>query len=119
MDRIRKGSVLEDGTIIVGHLAHELDVDVAIVLRARPEIIEQRLRARGYSEGKAVENAEAEAIDVITIESVDSVSRVYEIDASELSVSEAADLVEEIIVGRGERFTAGRIDFSSYILGGY
>jgi len=119
MDRICETSRIEDGTIVVGHLAHELNVDAVIVLRARPEIIEQRLRARGYSEGKAVENAEAEAIDVITIESVDSGRRVYEIDASELSVSEAADRVEEIIGGRGERFAAGRIDFSSYILGGY
>jgi len=102
--------------IVVGHLAHELDVDAVIVLRADPSIIEERLRARGYSEQKVKENAEAEAIDVITIESLESGKKVYEIDGSVMSINEIADCVEEIIEGRGERFRPGAIDFSSYIL---
>jgi len=104
------------GEIVVGHLAHELDVDAVIVLRADPSIIEERLRARGYSEKKVKENAEAEAIDVITIESLESGKKVYEIDGSVMSINEIADCVEEIIEGRGERFRPGAIDFSSYIL---
>ncbi|MDY6985884.1 MAG: adenylate kinase family protein [Candidatus Thermoplasmatota archaeon] len=107
--------------IVVGHLAHELDVDAIIVLRADPSLIEERLRARGYSEKKVKENAEAEAMDVITIESLERGKAVYEVDTSGMSIREVADRVEEIIKGGVDKrkYAPGKVDFSSYILEGY
>ncbi len=107
--------------IVVGHLAHELGVDAIIVLRADPSIIEKRLRARGYSEKKVKENAEAEAIDVITIESLERGKAVYEVDTSGMSIREVADQVEEIMKGGEDKrkYAPGKIDFSSYILEEY
>jgi len=134
--RLQPGSKQEDCmAIVVGHLAHELDVDAVIVLRADPSTIEERLRARGYSEKKVKENAEAEAIDVITIEALEKGKVVYEIDTRGIGIKEVADRVEEIIKGKREgkgggeveggekgeerKYSPGKIDFSSYILGGY
>jgi len=118
VERVNKNllSLAVKDCVIEGHLAHELDVDVVIVLRARPEIIEKRLRERGYGEEKVAENAEAEAIDVITIEALEKGEGVYEIDGSDMDLSTIADSIEQIMKGNGENFRPGRIDFSSYVL---
>ena len=115
VNRNLESLVIKD-CVIEGHLAHELDADVVIVLRARPEIIEKRLRERGYGEEKVAENAEAEAIDVITIEALEKGREVYEIDGSDMDLSMIADSIEQIMKGNGENLRPGRIDFSSYIL---
>ncbi len=49
-------------TVIDGHLSHHLPVDAVIVLRCSPNVIEDRLRARGYSEAKISENCEWELL---------------------------------------------------------
>lgn len=103
--------------ILVGHLSHLMTVDLIIVLRCRPSIVAERLRARGYSEGKVRENAEAEALDVILVEAVETGREVREIDTSSISAEDTADAFEEILAGEKEKYAVGHIDWSEEVLG--
>ena len=59
-------------TLIDGHLSHLLPVDAVILLRCHPEVLQQRLIERGYSESKVNENVEAELIGSIAAECLTS-----------------------------------------------
>jgi adenylate kinase len=102
--------------VFESHLAHHLDVDRVVVLRCHPERVERRLRERGEPPEAAVENAEAEALDVILAEAVDrhGRDRVYEIDTTDRSPAEVAAAVDAVC--RGEREpSAGEVEFSGYL----
>jgi adenylate kinase len=109
----------EDIVIVEGHLSHLLPVDLIIVLRCSPALLEERLRSRGWSEGKIRENMEAEACDVILIEALDSDVEVCEVDTTCLDPGQVADAVEGIIRGEREKYTPGHIDWSEEVLGWY
>ncbi|MFC7173378.1 adenylate kinase family protein [Haloplanus litoreus] len=98
------------------HLAHHLDADRVVVLRCRPDVLEDRLRDRGASEAKATENAESEALDVILSEAVDrhGPADVYEIDTTERTPAEVAADIEAVIAGDREP-SAGDVDFLDYL----
>lgn len=51
--------------LVEGHLSHLLEPDLLLLLRCRPSLLEDRLRARGYPEAKVRENLEAEAMGII------------------------------------------------------
>ena len=103
---------LRNGLIILeGHLSHLLNPDIVIVLRCNPLELKKRLESKGWSEEKVLENVEAELTDVILIEALDGSENVYEIDTTNLSAEEVADIVEMIIKGKGEEFKPGRIDW--------
>lgn len=89
--------------IVEGHLAHLLPCDRVVVLRCRPDVLAARLASRNYPEEKIAENVEAEALDVILIETLEEHpgEHVLEVDATALSVSAVADRIEQFI--RGER----------------
>lgn len=87
-----------DLTILEGHFSHFF-ASWAIVLRLSPKALRERLEARGYSSEKIKENLEAEALDLILVESVENCSRVDEIDTTDLSPQEVAGLVIKIIKG--------------------
>lgn len=96
-------------TIIEGHFSHYF-ANFAIVLRLDPQELKKRLEARGYYEKKIQENLEAEALDVILVEAVESCNRVDEIDTTGRSSSEVADMVVKII--RGElRLPPGQVSW--------
>lgn len=102
--------------IVEGHLAHLLPCDRMVVLRCRPDILAGRLRERGYGADKVRENALAEALDVILIETLDYFlpEQVYELDTTDKIIRECADEVEQFF--RGEiPPSAGSLDWSSYI----
>ena len=82
--------------IIESHLAHYL-CDLAVVLRTHPNTLKIRLDERGYSDKKVMENVLAESIDVVLCDCYDYCRRVYEIDTSEIKISEAADCLIELI----------------------
>lgn len=103
--------------IFVGHLSHLLSVDLILVLRCRPSIIGERLRVRGYSETKIRENVEAEALDVILVEAVETGREVLEVDVTSLGLEEVADAIEEILAGEREKYAIGHIDWSEEVLG--
>lgn len=83
--------------IFEGHLSHLLDLDTAIVLRTHPEELEKRLREREFPPAKIRENIEAEALAVITTEAIGNFANIYEVDTTELSLEEAAVVVERIL----------------------
>ncbi len=102
--------------IVEGHLSHLLKPDLAIVLRCNPAALKERLMERKWSEEKLMENVEAELLDVILVEALEHAGEVYEIDTTEMSVDEVADVVDGIIKGDEEvrkRYKPGRIDWLS------
>lgn len=105
--------------VVEGHLAHLLSCDLVVVLRCRPDLLEERLTARGYTREKVRENAEAEALDVILVETLEAFPRekVLEVDASALSPEEVADLIEGFMEGTVAP-SVGTVDWSSYLLEG-
>jgi adenylate kinase len=102
--------------ILVGHLSHHLTVDLIVVLRCSPTVLATRLGGRGYSEDKVSENVEAEALDVILIEAVETDRTVLEIDTTNKDVREVLEAMEEILAGEREKYAIGHIDWSEEVL---
>jgi adenylate kinase len=88
--------------IVEGHIAHLLPAELIIVLRCRPDILRARLNTRGYHHGKTTENVEAELLDVILIEALEehTPEQIYEIDATDMTVPEVADMIDDIVAGK-------------------
>ncbi|OPX67260.1 MAG: putative kinase [Methanoregulaceae archaeon PtaB.Bin056] len=101
---------------VEGHLAHLLSCDLIVVLRCRPDVLAERLRARGYSEAKVRENVEAEALDVTLIETLEEFrgDQVLEIDTTDRESGECARLIEEFSQGKIPP-SFGNIDWSGYL----
>lgn len=84
--------------IMEGHLSHLLPADAIIVLRTEPVVLRKRLGERkNYSPSKIKENAEAEALDIILVESVERSDRVFEINTTELDAHEVVKTIVSII----------------------
>jgi adenylate kinase len=103
--------------ILEGHLSHLLPVDAIIVLRAHPLAIRKRLgKRKNYSFEKVRENANAEALDVILVESVELNKNVYEINTTDKNLLSVVKSVISIIEGvkHGkilEEFFPGKINW--------
>ena len=67
-----------------GPLCPLLPCDRIVVLRCRPDVLKQRLAPRKYREEKIRENAEAEALDVFLIETVEEFDpdQIFELDTT-------------------------------------
>lgn len=103
----------DEDLIIEGHMAHFLDLDYCIVLRTRPDILEERLKERSYSEEKVQENVEAEKLDVVLSQAVANQEKVFEIDTTEKTVEETVERIEEALKSKEER--VGVVDWTQYI----
>lgn len=103
--------------IIEGHLSHLLTVDMAVILRCNPLELKKRLATKGWSEGKVSENVQAEILDAVKIEAHQHLTRVFEIDTSNRTPEEVADLFEAIMNGNstGDE-TAWLEDFDHLLL---
>lgn len=102
----------EPGVVFIdSHLSHQCDCSRVIVLRCHPDVLAQRLRARGYSEAKVRENVQAEVLDVILCEATDSDIPVNEIDCTAKPVSEVANLILQAIDGE-DVCQPGNVDWS-------
>ncbi len=119
LDMALNKAELPKDLILVGHLAHLLSVELIVVLRCRPSILRERLRARGYGEKKVKENEEAEALDVILVEAVETGREVLEIDTTLMRSDETADAIEAILAGEKEKYAVGHVDWSEEVLGWY
>ncbi len=104
-------------TIMEGHLSHFLPGDAIIVLRASPVALRRRLgKRREYSFEKVKENANAEALDVILVESTHRSDKVYEINTTDATVRSVVKSVISIIdsLRNGmvlEEFLPGKINW--------
>jgi len=114
-----------DHTLIDGHLSHNLSfIDRVIILRCHPKKLEERLKKVGFQENKIRENVEAEAVDVISIESVElhGIDKVFEINVTETEPDEVAAKVIQIIGAENSakiEYKVGNIDWSEVILEWY
>ncbi|HIH01305.1 TPA: AAA family ATPase [Thermoplasmata archaeon] len=107
---------IEGDALIEGHLSHLVGPDVSIVLRCSPAVLRERLTTKGWSEAKVSENVEAEAVDVVLIEALESAPVVCEIDTTRMSVEAVASAVEEILAGESEKYPVGNVDWSQEVL---
>jgi adenylate kinase len=94
-----------------GHLSHLLDCEAVVVLRCRPDRLAERLRARGYDEGKVRENVQAEILDVILCEAVGSGAPVHELDCTDADAGSVAAAAAEA-VGGGSPHPPGGTDWT-------
>ncbi len=106
--RSREGVVFMEG-----HLSHFMDCGNIVVLRCHPDVLAERLRARGYSEEKVRENVQSEVLDVILCEATDSDIPVHEVDCTSASIEDTADEILSIASGEGEGRLPGSVDWSS------
>ncbi len=97
-------------TILEGHLSHQLNPDMIIVLRCNPKVLKDRLAKKGWEEAKILENLEAEITDSILMETL-SHKTVYEVDASERSPDEVAEVIIKLIEEGSKDFQPGKIDW--------
>jgi adenylate kinase len=101
---------------VEGHLAHMLACDRIVVLRCRPDELRKRLQERKYLKEKIDENAEAEALDVCLIETVEryAPSQILELDTTGRDASYSASQIE--LFARGMIPSAfGSIDWSGFL----
>ena len=112
VDRLNDSLAGMDDCIFEGHLAHFMDVDAIIVLRCHPDVLAERLRARGYGDAKVTENVQAEVLDVILCESVDSEIPTFSVDTTASEPSETASAVEDIMKGDTHQYMPGNIDWT-------
>jgi len=133
-ERVEEGGK-EGGRVVLieSHLSHLLSPEVAVVLRANPALLAERLKQKGFSGPKIRENLEAEVLDIILAEAVERCGVVYEVDTSGKSVEEVASAVREIVLtetagspAKGnlvkakqkslkERHKPGSVDWSSFV----
>ena len=52
-------------TLVEGHLSHLIGPDLCLLLRCSPSLLRERLNTRGYRKEKIRENIEAEALNII------------------------------------------------------
>lgn len=100
-------------TLIEGHLSHHFSADVCIVLRCRPEKLEERLSERDYSEEKVKENMEAEALDLILSEAVDIQEKVVEVDTTGKTVEETVEEIKSLVEEGEESY--GKVDWTDFL----
>ncbi len=101
------------------HYAHEMGVDLAVVLRCSPAVLRARLEARGWPPAKVQENVEAEAIDVITQQAVERLPLVYEVDTTGRTAAQTADAILRILQGQTKGHEPGSVDWSREVLSWY
>ncbi|MCZ7357796.1 MAG: adenylate kinase family protein [Candidatus Methanoperedens sp.] len=103
--------------IMEGHLSHFLPADAVIVLRAHPVALRKRLgKRREYSFEKVKENANAEALDVILVESVERNTNVFEVDTTDRNlqsvVKSVISIIESLKAGNTpQEFLPGKISW--------
>jgi adenylate kinase len=79
-------------------------VDIVIVLRLHPRILEDRLRGKKWSWRKIRENVMAEILSVVTINAIQKFGfeKVYEVDATNKNPDEVLEEIYKILNGEKE-----------------
>ena len=101
--------------LVEGHLSHFCDgADLVIVLRTHPDVLQNRLKDKGFSNDKITENLEAEALDICTFETFQKYGdKTNEIDTSNKNPQEIVNLIKMIMKGK-KHLSVGEVDFSDY-----
>lgn len=105
-----------EDVVIEGHLAHYFPADLCFVLRCSPEVLDERLSQRDYSEAKVRENLESEALDIVLSQAVNYQDTVIEIDTTGLSEEEVVEEIEKRIKEWPDlEAEYGKVDWSSWL----
>ncbi len=86
--------------VVDGHLSHLLPLDGILLLRCRPDVLEERLVAREWPKLKVQENLEAEVLGVIAgeiMENIESTPLILELDTSNTLPEHAAAAILETL----------------------
>ena len=116
LNRFVQKNYQKKNIIIEGHLSHLLSVDFSIILRCDPLVLNERLNAKEWPEKKIKENVGAEILDVIKVEALENMDRVYEVNTTSLTPEEAADTIEDILKGKYEEPHINWLDRYDYLL---
>jgi len=103
-------------SIVEGHLGCEmkLPIDVAVVLRTPPEVLERRLGKRKYGKSKSMENLLAEALDYCTVRAQQNYRDVREIVTDG---KESKALRELVFIAKGsKKFKAGKVRWKKQLM---
>lgn len=97
---LKKGNYVLDSHL--GQFVSPKLVDLVVVLRCEPKVLEKRLQKRFYSPEKIAENAMAETIDVCLVEAIDlrHSKHLHEIDTTKRSAVSVAAEILEIVAGK-------------------
>jgi adenylate kinase len=105
-------AIIDGNVIIEGHLAHLLEIKGSvIVLRTNPSELRMRLEKKGFSKDKVEENLEAEALDVILIESLELHHDVFEIETTGKKAQDISAVIQGILNGKNKNFRPGKISW--------
>ena len=94
-----------------GHLSHFLDCDMIVVIRCNPSILYERLKERGYSGSKILENVQAEVLDVILCESVDTGKTVIELDNTDANTNTIISQLEDAVANDPGKYAPGTVNW--------
>ncbi|MFX1243651.1 MAG: adenylate kinase family protein [Promethearchaeota archaeon] len=102
--------------IVVGHFADEVPdnlLEVLVVLRCNPLTLTQRLKTRGWSTDKILENIQAEILGECTAQALarHSQHQIFEIDTTTLKPSEVVEVIHKILAGTGRQYSVGEISW--------
>mgnify|MGYP005848420417 CR=1 FL=1 len=115
LERELRRAMRARNVVVEGHLACELGLpaDFVIVCRTDPDVLERRLKARGYPKEKREENVMAECLDYCTLKSLQNYPErvVYEIETGKNAREKNISKILAILKGRGKRYTAGWVDW--------
>lgn len=106
---------IKDNTVVVSHLVHLVTskkFDLLIILRCRPDVLEKRLRKRGYGKRKIYDNLMFEVIDGTYAEAVDWHKKAIQVD----NTKDWRGTLKKIILAMKGKYRSERIDYSDYIL---
>jgi len=96
---VEKNLVKDRTNIVHGHLSHFLKSDFMFIMRCNPIELRKRLEKRGWPAEKINENIQAEILDEITIEAIESKKsgKIYEINTTGMIPEKAASLIMKIL----------------------
>lgn len=116
-DRIRKSLKKEIGRnkknkdfIIDSHLSHLMEPDIIFVLRLDPKVLEKRLRKRKYPKNKIKENVQAEILDVIYAEAMQSRRKVIQINATGMKPEQISKRILNTL--RSKKYRSDKVDWT-------
>lgn len=117
--------ILPGTNIVEGIFSYEIVADCIFVLRCRPDVLRKRLNARRWSKKKIDENVEAEIVDSVLIDAIESTKKyartsklkikLYEIDTTKRTPVAVAEIISKIIASTkasaeyGRKFNPGKI----------
>jgi len=106
----------KDKLIIEGHYTDIIPqkfVDIIIILRTNPIILEKRLFKKGYKKSKVYENVASEILGSCTYAFLNKYNKnlIFELDTSNLDIYEAVSILEKIINEKPENYKVGIVNW--------